>query len=78
MRALLLLIFGLGGLLAAAVTVAAIGWTFGGALSIHGWIALALGVSASFGLGVGLMSLAFFSARRGFDDVHRPNDQAEL
>ncbi len=78
MRAAMLLIFGLGGLLAASLTVAAIGWTFGGTLSIHGWIALALGVSASFGLGVSLMSLAFFSARRGFDDLHRPNDQSDL
>lgn len=38
------------------------------AISGHGLIALALGVSISFLLGVGLMSLVFYSNRHGYDD----------
>jgi hypothetical protein len=38
-------------------------------MTIHGWIALALGVSVTFGLGVGLMALTFHSARSGHDEA---------
>jgi len=34
----------------------------------HGMVALGLGVGLSLLLGVGLMSLVFFSHRRGYDD----------
>ncbi len=37
-------------------------------MSIHGWIAMWLGVVLSMALGAGLMSLVFYSARRGYDD----------
>ena len=37
-------------------------------MSIHGYIALALGVLATLGLGMGLMWLVYYSDRRGFDD----------
>jgi len=37
-------------------------------MTLHGWIALALGVVISIALGVGLMALTFYSARRGYDD----------
>ena len=37
-------------------------------ISIHGWIAMGLGVTLSLLLGVGLMALVFFSARHGYDD----------
>ena len=37
-------------------------------LSGHGLIALALGILASLGLGVGLMFLVFYSSRHGHDD----------
>lgn len=37
-------------------------------MSVHGYIALGLGVALSLGLGVGLMALVFYSARQGFDD----------
>ncbi|MGE0046076.1 MAG: hypothetical protein AB7J28_01250 [Hyphomonadaceae bacterium] len=37
-------------------------------ITMHGWIALALGTVLSLGLGAGLMALSFYSARRGFDD----------
>lgn len=38
-------------------------------LGFHGWLALGLGVGLSLILGVGLMALAYFSARRGYDDA---------
>lgn len=34
----------------------------------HGYIALAIGVTATLGLGIGLMGLMFYSARHGYDD----------
>lgn len=37
-------------------------------ISLHGWIALTLGVVLSLALGGGLMALSFYSSRRGFDD----------
>lgn len=51
-------------------------WGFGAAwkmagnapMSIHGYIALGLGVVLSILLGGGLMALAFHSSRRGYDD----------
>lgn len=38
------------------------------ALDLHGWLALAGGVVATFLLGVGLMTLVYQSHRRGFDE----------
>ena len=44
-------------------------------MSHHGWIALTLGAVATFLVGAGLMSLVFFSHRRGYDDrANRPDD----
>jgi len=40
----------------------------GGDLSVHGWIAMALGVAGTFGLAWLLMALAFKSDREGWDD----------
>ncbi len=37
-------------------------------MSLHGCIALALGSVLSLALGIGLMALVFYSARRGYDD----------
>jgi drug/metabolite transporter (DMT)-like permease len=37
-------------------------------MSVHGWIALTLGVVFSLIVGVGLMALMFFSSRRGYDE----------
>jgi len=37
-------------------------------MSVHGWIALGLGVAGTVGLGWGLMALAFRSSREGWDD----------
>ena len=38
------------------------------AMSLNGWIALGLGTFLSLALGIGLMALVFYSARRGYDD----------
>jgi multisubunit Na+/H+ antiporter MnhG subunit len=44
-------------------------------MSAHGLVALTLGVLVTFALGAGLMALAFFSSRRGYDDrAHQPDD----
>jgi hypothetical protein len=40
----------------------------GGALSVHGWIALTLGIFGTIALAWGLMALAFRSSREGWDD----------
>ena len=38
-------------------------------LGLHGTLAPILGVVLSLGLGIGLMTLVFYSARRGHDDT---------
>lgn len=65
-----------------AILMAVAVWTFSGfdgsQMSIHGWIALALGSVLSLVVGVGLMALVFYSARRGYDDrVPRDTDDAD-
>ena len=40
----------------------------GGAMTVHGWIAMGLGVLGTVGLAWVLMSLAFRSHREGWDD----------
>lgn len=40
----------------------------GGAMSIHGWIAMGLGLFGTVGLAWVLMALAFRSDREGWDD----------
>ncbi len=37
-------------------------------ISPQGYLALAAGVAVTLGLGIGLMWLVYYSARRGFDD----------
>jgi hypothetical protein len=41
--------------------------SMGGELSMHGNIALTLGIVVSLIVGIGLMVLLFYSARRGYD-----------
>ena len=36
-------------------------------LSVHGWLAIIVGVVSSFLLGGGLMALSFHSAKSGYD-----------
>jgi hypothetical protein len=76
MRALLTVAL-LVGLLGATAGVAFWAWQEMGEVEIsrHGMIALGLGVLLTFALGAGLMTLVFFSNRRGYDDqAYRPTD----
>jgi hypothetical protein len=47
-----------------------VAWRMSGnvGMSVHGYVALGLGVGFSLLIGGGLMALAFYSSRRGFDD----------
>ena len=40
-------------------------------MSVHGYIALALGCALTALSAAGLMGLAFYSDRKGFDDINR-------
>lgn len=48
-------------------------WRLGGntPLGLHGWIAMALAAVFVLALGGGLMALAFYSSRHGYDDDSR-------
>jgi hypothetical protein len=75
MRALLTVAL-LVGLLGATAGVAIWAWQEMGEVEIsrHGLIALGLGALVTFALGAGLMTLVFFSNRRGYDDqAYRPD-----
>lgn len=51
------------------------GGTGAGAMSVHGWIAMFLGIALTSALGVGLMSLVFYSSRGRHDErVHNRLD----
>jgi len=65
-----LLTLALMGLLAFAVWGFVTAWRMSGAapISVQGYLALGLGVVLSLALGFGLMGLAFYSSRRGYDD----------
>lgn len=57
------------GLLALAVTFMVSAWQRTDAqMSVHGWIALSLGVFFSIVIGCGLMALTFYSSRHGYDE----------
>ena len=62
------------GILALAVMFMISAWTRTNAqISVHGWIALTLGVLFSLIIGCGLMALVFYSSRRGYDErAHGP------
>ena len=40
-------------------------------ISLAGWFAMGLGIIVTLALGIGLMSLVFFSSRGGYDDTSR-------
>jgi heme/copper-type cytochrome/quinol oxidase subunit 2 len=58
-----------------AVIWASMAWTSaeGAEMSIHGWIALTLGVVFSLVIGCGLMILMFYSSRSGYDETASPD-----
>ena len=56
--------------LLSALGVAAFIWSTLGevTISVHGILALVLGVGLSLAVGIGLMTLIFYSARNGYDE----------
>jgi hypothetical protein len=67
----------LGAILAVAVVMAVDVWSGAGdtGMSVHGYIAMGLGAVVTLLLGGGLMALAFFSSRRGYDDAAGARDE---
>jgi hypothetical protein len=64
-------VFVLSLLLAAALYIVQEGWTaHSGGIQLPDWASALLGVGVIFGLviGCGLMALAFYSGRRGYDE----------
>jgi hypothetical protein len=60
---------------AAVVVVIAQFWSgFGDSeISFAGWLAMGLGILVTLALGIGLMSLVFFSSRSGYDETSEPD-----
>lgn len=58
-----------------AVIWASMAWSSadGTEMSVHGWIALTLGVVFSLVIGCGLMALMFYSSRSGYDEIASPD-----
>lgn len=59
-----------------AILAATIWWAWQGwvahadvQMSIHGYIAMGLGIFFSLVIGCGLMALTFYSSRQGYDDL---------
>jgi hypothetical protein len=68
-----LLVLALLALLAVSVWWAVYAWTaIDVEMSIHGYVAMILGIVFSLLVGCGLMALVFYSSRHGYDD---PPDQ---
>ncbi len=57
-------------LLAGTFVVVRLGWTLANGTDVpaSGYIAMALGVLVSLGVGFGLMALIFYSSRKGYDE----------
>lgn len=54
-----------------AVWIAYAGWGLGASVEVPatGYVAMAVGIALSLAVGVGLMTLVFYSSREGFDEV---------
>jgi hypothetical protein len=63
-------VVGAAAVLAVAIAIV-ISWNAMGVseISWKGWLAMAFGVVATLGLGIGLMSLMFYSSRHGYDET---------
>jgi hypothetical protein len=57
-------------LLAGTAVIVYQGWTLanGADVPVSGYVAMALGVIVSLGVGFGLMALIFYSSRKGYDE----------
>jgi hypothetical protein len=66
----ILLVVVLAGLLGFALWGLQAVWRMSGdtSLGVHGWIAMGLAAGLTLALGGGLMWLAFYSSRRGYDE----------
>ena len=69
--------------LVAAAVVGYLGWTsIDTSVPTSGYVAMALGVIFSLVVGVGLMTLIFYSSRKGYDEpvllIHEPSVQDEV
>lgn len=63
---------GVAALVAVAVVVAEFWSGIGDSeISLAGWFAMGLGIVVTLALGIGLMSLVFYSNRRGYDETAR-------
>ena len=73
-------VIALVGMLALAVMFMISAWTrIHAEVSVHGWIALTLGVFFSLIVGCGLMMLVFYSSRRGYDErAHAAQSHREV
>jgi hypothetical protein len=65
---------GIAAAVLAGVAIVALLWaTIGSSdISFKGWLAMIFGVIAMLAVGIGLMSLVFFSSRHGYDDDANP------
>ena len=75
-KGMFLLIAVFGGFLAFAIWAFLKLWAMSGdsKMSVHGYIAMGLAGGLTLIVGGGLMWLAFYSARKGYDDIDRPED----
>jgi hypothetical protein len=57
-------------LLAGTFAIVYLGWTLANGTDVpaSGYVAMALGVLVSLGVGFGLMALIFYSSRKGYDE----------
>lgn len=79
MRVALSIIAAVSVLVAAVAVLVMWIWEGGGgsAMSVHGYIALALGAFFTFALTAGLMALVFYSNRQGYDDEVGNTDEID-
>lgn len=79
MRVALSIIAAVSVLVAAVAVLVMWIWEGGGrsAMSVHGYIALALGAFFTFALTAGLMALVFYSSRQGYDDEVGNTDEID-
>ena len=72
------------GLIAAAAVVLAVGVVVAGTtflgdeVPLSGWIAFGAGTFLTVLVGAGLFALLFYSARHGYDDIDRPEDESSV